>query len=138
MFFLDLEDSPTRYALKSEQKLLKTAAVVELLGSLGEILGLFLMQGPQLGSTGLLITFSQCLMDPIVSNFAHCAYGIMLDQLSVWFSIDALRLQGHSVRPLRGKTSGFLEALLKCSRKITSFHFFNVTMNATVEIVCSS
>lgn len=69
------------------------------------------MQGLQLGSTGLLITFSQCLMDPIVSNFAHRAYGIMLHQLSLWFCIDVLRLQGLSVRPLRGKTSGFLEAL---------------------------
>lgn len=71
---------------------------------------MLLLQGLQLGSTGLLMTFSQCLMDPTVSNFAHCAYGIMLDQLSV-VCIDVLCLQGHSVIPLHVKTSGFLEAL---------------------------
>ena len=32
----------------------------------------------------LLMPFSQFLMDSLVSNFAHCAHGIVLDQLSLW------------------------------------------------------
>lgn len=32
------------------------------------------------------MTFSQFLMDPLVSNFAHHAHGIKLDQLSLWFA----------------------------------------------------
>lgn len=47
------------------------------------------------------------------SNFAHCAYGVVLDQLSPRFRIDVLCLQGRSVRPLPDKTSGFLEDLWK-------------------------
>lgn len=42
-------------------------------------------------------------MDPTVSNFAHRAYGIMLNQLSPWFYIDVLCLQGHSVMLLQAK-----------------------------------
>lgn len=56
-------------------------------------------------------------MDPIVLNFAHCAYGVVLDQLSPRFRIDVLCLQGRSVRPLPDKTSGFLEEMLALQKK---------------------
>lgn len=89
MFLLDSEDTLNRVARSQSRNLPKTSAAVFTFargkGSLGEVVVLFLLQGLQWSSTRLLMTFSQSLMDPLVSNFAHRAHGIMLDQLSLWF-----------------------------------------------------
>lgn len=86
-------------------------------GLLGESFVAFLLQGLQWASTLLLMTFSQFLMDSLVSNFAHHAHGIRLDQLSV-VCIDRLCLQGYSFKPLRGKARSLLEALCSFQKNV--------------------
>lgn len=86
-------------------------------GLLGESFVAFLLQGLQWASMLLLMTFSQFLMDSLVSNFAHHAHGIRLDQLSV-VCIDRLCLQGYSFKPLRGKARSLLEALCSFQKNV--------------------
>lgn len=84
-------------------------------GSLGpgELLFVLWREGLQRwGSIGPLMTFSQFLMDSVVSNFAQHAHGIMLDELSLWFaSMRSPAYEASPFKPPCGNESGFLEAL---------------------------